>query len=234
MISILQYPPDWGFGNRLLYYNNLRQLAEKNADSWSTVPFKGHEHFHSVIQYSRGGNNVLNPCLGEKFFEWHSTSTRNIFKLKDVPLLKRTAAIHFRGGDFHQWNPNSILKTSYYIDSIELCKDSIDRFILFTDDKSLQSYKDVVEYLNKNNMNYTEGVNSSNRSNYIEDFKTMSSCNYIISSPSTYCICAGFIGEDKKIIHSEEWIKSRVKENDKFWVDLHNGGNQDYSIWRLV
>ena len=29
------------------------------------------------------GNVNLNPCLGERFFDTHVTSTRNIFKLKN-------------------------------------------------------------------------------------------------------------------------------------------------------
>jgi hypothetical protein len=43
-----------------------------------------------------------------------------------------------------------------------------------------------------------------------------------------------WIGKYKKIIHSEKWIISRVAGDDKFWVDLKNGGNEDYSLWRLV
>ena len=30
----------------------------------------------------------------------------------------------------------------------------------------------------------------------------------------------------EEIIHSEKWINSRVAVNDKFWVDLSNGGNE--------
>ena len=69
---------------------------------------------------------------------------------------------------------------------------------------------------------------------YIEDFTTMSQCDIIISSPSTYCISAGFIGKEKKIIHSKEWLDYRVEEDDKFWVDLYNGGNEDYKLWKMV
>ena len=81
---------------------------------------------------------------------------------------------------------------------------------------------------------YTHGQNSSDRNNYISDFAKMTECDYIISSPSTFCICAGFVGRQKKIIHSKKWLENRIKVNDKFWVDLYNGGNEDYSIWRLV
>ena len=235
MISIIEYP-DWGFGNRLLYYNNLRQLAEKNADSWSTVPFNGHEHFENVIQYSRGANNVLNPCLGEKFFEWHSTSTRNIFKLKEeASVPTKTVAIHFRGLDFQEWNPKAILSSEYYYKAIDQTwDDGASQYVLFTDDDSLPSYNKMIEYLSKYKLPYSLGENSKDRKHYINDFSKMCSCDYIISSPSTYNICAGFIGKHKKIIHSEEWVKERCEQDDKFWCDLYSGGNEDYSIWRLV
>ena len=62
----------------------------------------------------------------------------------------------------------------------------------------------------------------------------MSECDYIISSPSTFCICAGFMGKHKKIIHSENWVKDRVNKVDKFWYDLYNGGNEDYSLYKLI
>ena len=34
--------------------------------------------------------------------------------------------------------------------------------------------------------------------------------------------------------YDKEWINNRVEAQDKFWVDLNNGGNEDYSIWRLM
>jgi len=62
----------------------------------------------------------------------------------------------------------------------------------------------------------------------------MTECDYIISSPSTFCISAGFVGKNKKIIHSKDWIEKRVSVNDKFWTDLKSGGNDDYSTWRIL
>ena len=236
VISITYIPPDWGFGNRLLYYNNLRQLAHKNNSKWSSVHWEGQQHFHGNMSGSEGNTSFhLQPCLGEKFFEWNSVSTRDIFSLnekKNVP--KNTAAVHFRGGDFFAWNKDAVLDKNYYLKAVEEIKNQVDHFIIFTDDESLDSYNEVEMYFEDNDISYDIGQNSSNRFEYIEDFSTMSSCDYIISSPSTYCVCAGFIGTKKKIIHSEDWIKNRVEAEDTFWVDLHNGGNDDYRIWKLI
>ena len=235
MISIVEYPPDWGFGNRLLYYNNLRQLAEKHHDSWSTVPFEGWSHFKDSVQYSRGANNILRPCLGEKFFEEHCVSTRKIFRLIDEPdVPDNTAAIHFRGTDFFQWNSKAVLDAEYYLNAIEEIKDDVSSFILFADDTSLPSFNRITKYLYDNDISFEYGENSNDRSNYINDFRKMCFCDYIISSPSTYNICAGFIGKHKKIIHSDEWVRERCYLEDKFWCDLYNGGNYDYKLWRLI
>ena len=236
VMSILQFPSDWGFGNRMLYYNNLIQLTNKHNQEWSCVAWKGHEHFYGDLLGDQSSSGVgLHPCLGEKFFEWHSISTRKVFILKDRPPVEpNTVAIHFRGTDFFDWNPDAILETDYYINALEEIKDDISQAIVFTDDETLPAVSAVAKYLDQSLIEYTLGENSSDRNNYISDFSKMSGCDYIISSPSTFCICAGLVGFQKKIIHSKKWLENRIKVNDKFWVDLYNGGNEDYSIWKLV
>lgn len=232
--------PDCGFGNRILYYYNLRQQAHKMNCEFLCAPWDGHQHFQGNLlgdykpkmgeQYQ-----FLSFCLAEKFYDYNKLPTREVFKLKISPVLQQnTCAVHFRGTDFHHWNPNSILDSEYYLNSIEETKELVDTYILFTDDYSLDSFNKVEEYLKSNNMNYFLGKNTKDRRNYISDFSNMSECDYIISSPSTFCISAGFVGKNKKIIHSKKWIESRVKEDDKFWVDLQAGGNEDYSVWRAL
>ena len=223
-----------GFGNRLLYYNNLRQLAEREGETWSCVPWDGFQFFKGdMLNGSQRANQILNLCLGEKFFEWSSTSTRSIFDLKVKPKVEENSvAIHFRGTDFFQWNSDAVLGEDYYLNAID--EVSSETFYIFTDDEELTSYKTVVEYLKKKSKNIKFGMNTSDRTNSIQDFSTMSECDYIISSPSTYCICAGFIGKKKKIIHCKTWVDDRVNKEDKFWVDLNDGGNEDYSLWKLL
>ena len=223
-----------GFGNRILYYNNLRQLAEREGETWSCVPWDGFQFFKGdMLNGSQIANQELRLCLGEKFFEWNSIPTRSIFELKTKPKVEENSvAIHFRGTDFFQWNADVVLDEEYYLNAID--EVTAETFYIFTDDKNLKSYQSVVECLEKRSKNIKFGMNTPDRTNYIQDFSTMSECDYIISSPSTYCICAGFIGKKKKIIHSKNWIDDRVNKEDKFWVDLLNGGNEDYSLWRLI
>jgi|15BtaG_2_1085339.scaffolds.fasta_scaffold16468_2 hypothetical protein len=237
IVSIETMPSNWGFGNRVLYFNNLIQIAHRNfSKRWRCVPWDGHQLFSGDMfgVLSEKATHMLPPCLGELFFGWHTISTREIFKLKsDYNVPNKTVAIHFRGTDFHSWNPDSILDVDYYINAINMI-DDIDGVILFTDDESLSSFNQVRDYLEKIGIQYEYGDNTSNRDNYAKDFGKMTECDYIISSPSTFCVCAGFIGKHKKIIHSKKWLENRINNNDKFWVDLYNGGNEDYSIWKTA
>lgn len=228
--------PEWGFGNRILYYNNLRQLSKTKQKQWSCSPWLGYKYFTGdLLNGAQRGDEKLEPCLGDKFFEWNSISTREIFKLKETTSVNEsTCAVHFRGTDFHHWNPNSILSANYYIKSIDMIKDSVKHFVLFTDDETLASFSQVRTKLKNENIIFSEGQNTCNRQNYIKDFSYMSECDWIISSPSTFCICAGFVGKKKKIIHSKNWVEDRASRNEQFWVDLLNGGNEDYSMWGLV
>jgi hypothetical protein len=231
--------PGCGFGNRLIYYYNLRQAAHKKNKKFFCVPFLGYDLFQGNILGDYPPTERYESfkfCLGDKFFEESGISTREVFKLKRKPELpEKVCAIHFRGTDFHEWNPESILKSEYYCDSIDIIKNEASSFILFTDDVNLKSYKNVMKFLEKNNLKFFLGHNTGNRDNYVDDFSIMSECEWIISSPSTFCISAGFIGKKKKIIHSKEWVSSRNEKHDKFWCDLMAaGGNEDYKIWRLV
>jgi hypothetical protein len=228
--------PYCGFGNRLIYYYNLRQEAIEKICGYHSAPWEGHQHFEGDLlrSHHRGSpHKVYDLCLGDKFFSYNKTFMSDIFVLKKTPDVRpNTCAVHFRGGDFHSWNPDAILKYEYYHNSIEDIKDKVSNFVLFTDDTSLDSYEQTKKYLENKNINYSIGVNSSNRSNYIDDFSFMSECDWMISSPSTFCISAGAIGRKKNIIHSKDWIQNRIDNNDKFWVDLNNGGNSSYSVWK--
>ena len=235
MISI-NTMPGWGFGNRILYYNNLRQYAHKMGHDWSCCSWDGFQYFKgNLLNGSKVGHMTLDPCLGEKFFEWNKISTRSIFQLEDIPEVpKKACAIHFRGTDYYSWNATAVLDPEYYIDSINIVKEDAYHFRLFTDDYSLPSFQAVAQKLDKEYISFDLGENTADRRHFINDFSYMTECDWIISSPSTFCMTAGFIGKNKKIIHSKQWVLDRINHEDKFWVDLYNGGNIDYKIWELV
>jgi len=230
--------PGCGFGNRVIYYYNLRQEAHSRGLEFFSVPWEGSQYFEGNVLGSFPPETSYESfpfCLGDKFFKESGISTREVFKLKaKATLQERTCAVHFRGTDFHSWNPDSILSSKYYLESLDSIKGEVSNCIVFTDDSNLKSYKDTIDFLSKERLPFFLGDNTSNRLNYIKDFVIMSECDYIISSPSTFNICAGFVGKKKKIIHSSEWVKDRVLKEDKFWIDLESGGNDDYRIWRMI
>jgi hypothetical protein len=230
--------PSCGFGNRVLFYYNLRQESKSRDRDYFCVHWEGHQFFQGELL----GNfppsekyEKFNFCLGERFFDDSGISSREVFKLKNVPTVPpKTCAIHFRGTDFHSWNPESILKKDYYLESIEEVSSEVENFVLFTDDHSLDSYRRVVDFFGERDIKVYQGQNTNDRRHYISDFSIMTECDYLISSPSTYCLSSGFIGKHKKIIHSKEWVLKRAEKNDMFWVNLREGGNEDYKLWKLV
>ena len=230
MITINSFP-QCGLGNRILYYNNLRQFAAKTDRQWSSVPWDGHTYFKGDMLNGSKQGKEFKHCLGENFFKWRTVPTRDIFSLQyNIGVPSNVCALHFRGTDFHQWNIDAVLDYNYYIQSLEELRGKASSFALFTDDMGLYSFQKTREYLEEHGLDFTVGHSC----NELADLTYMSECDYIVSSPSTFCIVAGFIGNKKKIIHSEEWVTDRANRDDRFWSDLLGGGNDDYSIWRLI
>ena len=233
---ILDSYPECGFGNRLLYFINLVQSAKKKGCGYFSTDFGGRDVLtYKLFEPDHKENEQYKPVLGDAFFENNTVPVKSFVDVKDmIDLPPHTVAIHFRGRDFFEWNPEAVLSSEYYIKAInEVWKDGAEHFILFTD-QELPAYLEVKKYLEENKLPYTEGKNNPDRSMFVEDFRTMASCDYIISSPSTFCITAGMLGIKKKIMHSREWVEKQINNDDKFWVDLYNGGNEDYSIWKLL
>lgn len=245
------------FGNKILHYNNAAQLAHSLGGTVETIRGGVIDTFFHVNTFN-GGNTgktikikiddvirngfdtykeydtiFMNPCLGKHFYDFEY-DTRKIFKLKnDINHTGDNIAVHFRGTDFASWESKAVLSSDYYIDSIDYCiKDHPDHtFILFTDDKTLPSYGRVINHLKTNNIKFVEGQKDKP---FINDFIRMTHCDVIISTPSTFAICAGFINRHKKIIHSKNWLDYRLSQNDGFWSDLYHSGNDNYKLHKLI
>jgi hypothetical protein len=245
------------FGNKILHYNNAAQLAKELGCVVETIPNGVIDNFFHVNSFSGGdlGKTIrikiddiirdgfdkykeydtifMNPCLGKYFYDFEG-DTREIFKLKnDINHTGDNIAVHFRGTDFHSWEAKSILSSDYYMNSIDFCHNEHPdhTFVLFTDDKTLPSYKRTIDYLTTNNIKFVEGQKDGP---FINDFIRMTHCDVIISTPSTFAICAGFINRQKKIIHSQNWLDYRLSQNDGFWSDLYNSGNDNYKLYKLI
>ena len=254
------------FGNKLLGINNLIQISNFYKQDYFFNLFNGLEIFDienyskkydgekyeilDINQIIKNKDNIildnnkiyyLEPCLLEFFHDFSDMSTFEIFKFKNniVNNNKIKVGVHFRGKDFYLWDPNAILPTEYYIESIQfVIKEISTDFVIkiYTDDLNLKSYKDTIEWLNHNQIKYKLG----DTNNHLEDFKDLSNCDYIISSPSTFCITASLCGnQNKKIIHSEKFVYGYKFNSDYFrdvfWKNLYNNmENKNYKIYKLI
>ena len=245
MIGISSMPP-CGLGNRIIYYYNLRQQAHYKGVEYFCSPWPGHELFSGPILGNyppKESYEEAKLVLGSGFFQDSGITTREVFQLKDKPQIPdHTCGIHIRGGDYvsHYKRVGDdgyfLPPVEYYINSVESTKAEVESYVLFTDDVSWvnEEYSKLLKYFKDSDLKLLTGQNSLDRSMYANDFMIMSECDYLISAPSTYSVCSGFIGREKKIIHSRRFLEWKNEEGDKFWADLYAGGNEDYKLWRMI
>lgn len=272
------------FGNRILQYNSLMQIARLSGTGASCSGWEGHDFFKDLVGEKSSANpqvhlmwrDVLNSditslpndrdfyiddpayCLHNVFYKLTRLDPREFFKIKDEykknpPPEKAHVGIHFRGTDILGADGNhgrEIHSAEYYADSITLVERKFENthYHICTDDLKFDSFLKTVDFLNDKGLEFSLG----DTSDFFQDFSTLSECDVLISSSSTFAVCAGFIGKNKKIIHSKEWIDKNLNHEpwhiktdtehvreqqisfDNFWVDLYNEGNEFYKIWRLV
>jgi len=264
MITISELHPG-RFGNKILHYNNLAQIAKFLEIDYNSVSCPVYSSVGVVNSFSGrceleiDASLVLSmskdkfkdlyldkyinrtvsllPCLGELFFHFNH-NTRDIFNVsKPVHSLTehtKNIGIHFRGTDFHNWNQQSILSKEYYINCIEDTLDMGVKYYIFTDDKNLISYKQVIEYLEQKNIDFELGHATRSGEDFMHDFLQLCDTDIIISSPSTFAICAGFMGREKRCYHSKKWVESRKSVDDIFWVELTKNLNKNYILEKVI
>ena len=273
------------FGNRILQYNSLMQIANILNTEASCSNWEGHNFFKNIVteKESNSSQVFLNwesvlesdikslpietdyyiddpaNCLHGVFYKVTDIDPRNFLEIKDEyqkDLSSDTVhvGIHFRGTDIISGDGNEgreIHYPRYYIDAINLVESEFDNthYHLCTDDLSFESFLQTIRFLTYKGLKFSTGSSSD----YFEDFATLSECDVLIASSSTFVVCAGFIGkENKKIVHSKDWInKNLIHERwhkkevpadvrkkqtavDNFWIRLYNGGNKFYKAWRFV
>jgi hypothetical protein len=190
-------------------------------------------------QISNGKSVCLSPgILGVPFFELaRLVSPSDVFQLNseakegtptrgcgDTSILK--VALHFRGGDFLQWDSRAILPPTFYSAAIDFVRSSFDceiQWHLVTDDSGLSSFKHCQQLLHLDHI--------PERS-WLEDFYLLADCDVVISSPSTFCFWASVLGKNK-IIQSKEWINYKLSAGDHFWSQVAQC-NSESDIYRLI
>ena len=204
------------------YFKRYRILTNRNLTSDLDLKF----------------NYILKPpLLGDNFFSLIDDLDIELKSKYSTGRINNSffnVAIHFRGGDFKSWDKNSILDIEYYKRSIDYILNEYKNIKLFvyTDDPKLESYIKFLDYLKMKQLDYSIGHLDKH---FIYDFKEISECDCIISSPSTFNIWASFFGlKNKDIFHSKDWINYRCYNNDKFWIDLKQNGEYCYNKLILI
>jgi hypothetical protein len=277
------------FGNRILQYNNMMQLAHKYGLQTSCVSWEGNQIFEDLVVETPsdkkriyvGLNEILssedlqessehdyvidvkglNCPIHNSFYHLTKKDPRNFFKINNKYKKALSpdvvhVGIHFRGTDKHRVSEGREIHSSlYYRKAIKAVLEDYDKtksikFYIGTDDRMFNNYVDTISYLKSEGLDYDIGSD-----NQFEDFSVLSECDYLIGSSSTFVVCTGFMGKkNKKIIHSDEWLQKSVKHEpwhprrgpdnddvrkwqftfDNFWVDLYNGGNEFYKMWKVI
>ena len=255
------------FGNKILYINNVVQLANHLNQDFLILDNEVCEHIYinnniitpinkiddiiklndiildniNLDNLKNDKNYLLEDGLFELFFKYDNLNTFDIFKLKNNCIIEegKTIALHFRGTDFFQWDKNCILDYEYYLNSLKYVLSEVDKnfkIFILTDDFTLDSIMKLKEWMDLNNITYNFGKIN----NPINDFTIMAYSDYLISSPSTFCICSGFMGNpNKKIIHSKSFIENfKLNSNyfrDCFWKILFKTkGNHSYKVYKFI
>ena len=190
-------------------------------------------------------------CLHNVFYKVTKENPRKFLEIKDEYKKDLSSdevhvGIHFRGTDILGADGNEgreIHFPSYYINAIELLESE------FENTHYHLCFLQCIRFLTYKGLKFSIGDSSD----YFGDFATLAECDVLIASSSTFVVCAGFIGkENKKIIHSKDWIDKNLihqrwhkKEDapearnmqitfDKFWMRVYNGGNEFYKAWRFL
>ena len=135
----------------------------------------------------------------QNFFGPNKTDLDYIFSKYENFLKQKTCSLHVRRGkDFEEiarrWNPEFLLKKSYYDKAIDFMKDKVDIFLVFSD-----------------NMNYCKSIFTNDNYPGIEfifirekdyiDLWIISLCNHHITSNSTFSWWGAYLNKkDTKII----------------------------------
>lgn len=178
---------------------------------------------------------IFGPMLGS-----HLVALQSYDQIRQVQVRSSTCpaglpvgdelfgAVHFRFGDFIEWDPTAVLPSNYYLDAIiaSVEKWHIPKFIPVFDDYSHPALPAVTKYLRQNGLSITEPRCAGHVGC---DFALLRRANIVISSPSTFAISAVILGRGKAI-QSATWTARRAERGDIFWSAVRSGTFRHYRV----
>lgn len=260
--------PKGGFGNRLLNYINLRQLADALAvphlmpdeidAQWiagihrpARIPWALRRlKFFSRVEVdapgfldrargelSTGNTVIMKPrLLTESLARFDFRPARDLVKHRFGPCESHRrfspdavpVVLHLRGSDFASWKPGAILDETYYRDALayldsEGYMDSPVR--ICTEDPDHPAFGGLSNFLSRAG----RLINVSCDDPFSCDYASMIYSDRLVSSPSTFAITAGLLG-DAQIVHNRSWVQSRIDEGDLFWRKVRDDSLNGYDV----
>lgn len=181
------------------------------------------------------------PLLGEVLARFARIDSRELTALTAAQcsrhLLeaasKNVLALHFRAGDFRQWEPDAILPAEYYIaamDSVSGLSPDSWHVRLCLDDRKHPALEEVENHLSSRGFSLSE-VECPNP--FRCDLAAMAEAGVLVSSPSTFALVAGLLGAPR-VIHSKKWVENRLSREEEFWRQIGQGAFPGYSLETLV
>lgn len=181
------------------------------------------------------------PLLGEALVALSHRPPGELIRLKSKMCSnhrreqgsKVLSTFHLRGTDFADWEPRAILGPNYYLKALNLIRPALPQEHLFricTDDPSHPALVALREELRKGPMPLSEAKCASPQ---VCDFVAMVESKFIVSSPSTFAITAGLLG-DAEVVHSRNWVDWKVTEGELFWSKIRDNMLLGYSLKALV
>lgn len=196
-----------------------------------------------VEQHLQEGQSVVlkPPLLGEPLAALSHRPPAELIRLKAKMCSnhrreqgsKALATFHLRGTDFADWEPRAILGPNYYLNALDLIRPALpqDHLVrICTDDASHPALVPLREELDKGPMSLSEVKCASPQ---VCDFVAMVESRFIVSSPSTFAITAGLLG-DAEVVHSKNWVDWKVTEGELFWSKIRDNKLLGYSLKALV
>lgn len=205
-----------------ILYDDFPQLQklihEKTLHNYSTH-YEDYNKYNEIPYYDC--NILLDGYYNnEKYFIENKndiiTLYRNIFGLDDISI-ENSIAIHIRRGDYlkNQYMFN-ILDLDYYKKSLKLLN-------LYNDINYINIITEDIDWANENMPKVDllsevyKNINYINNGLY-NDFKSISTCKYIVIANSTYSWWAAYLSKAVKIIYPLDWFNL---ENNKILQRYH-------------
>ncbi len=254
-----------------LYTCPIESKRDQKIIKWIDLPPFSNKQWDSIKSlHNEFDLTIDDPAyvLHNAFYHVTNIHPRVFIKIKpeytpQLPSDSINVGLHFRGDDIISADGNAgreIHSDSYYIRSIELIDKEYPgdkkRYFLCTDDAKFDTFIKTIEYMNDRDHEYYMGPATlqQDKVNHFFDFSLLAHCDILIASSSTYAITAGFLGKEKRIIHSKDWLQKNIDHQpwwapirvadgftrsqqlsfDDFWVKVATGGNDFYNAWRIV